>query len=846
MTIAGPENGGVSADASGPGDGQPEAAAAPRVTTIERSSRERRVVEVAVDAVGAGGTRLYTYHVPERLAGVGPGEAVLVEFGRRQAVGVVLGGAAAPPEIETKPILDLVRSDGPLLPPLQVALARAISEHYLAPPAAVVRAMLPPGLLERLELVAMPRGGDTADPLAAIVASGPASGIPVTELPHPEGRAGLVRRLRSLERTGAIRLEWRILPGEARPRIERRVALTQAGRAVATGTETPTRALGERQAALLAEVAAALPGGVESATVAAPSLAARHGHGALAGLARRGLVEISLAVVERSPLAGRPPGRRGARPPGAQLLPEQSEALAAVETAIETRDTTPTLLDGTTGAGKTAVYASAIASALEAGGSALVLVPEIPQAMPLVDRLRHDLGAEVALLHSGLSAGERADEWRRIRAGAVDVVVGTRVAVLAPLADPRLVIVDEEHEATYKQDRLPRYQARDLAIRLGRLAGAAVVLGSATPSVESYGHALAGRYRRVPLPERASGARPSVQVVDLRAELAAGNRGLLSAALAEALAALDRPAGERAILVINRRGAASVVLCRDCGHVETCPECARPLVFHASAVALRCHHCGASWPAPSRCPSCGSPRIRYLGGGTERVEREIQVRFPDLRVGRLDRDVVARRGAAQAVLDAFMEGRLDVLVGTSLVAKGFDVPEVTLVGIVSADVALNLPDERAAERTYQLLVQAIGRAGRGARAGRAIIQTYVPDHPVIVAAASGDAGPFYQAELDGRRRFSSPPFGEVVKLTASLADERAAEIEAHRFAEELRERVIASGVAVEVAGPAPAYVARRAGRWRWNVILRGQAPGALLEGGVAAPWSADVDPESLL
>src|SRR5439155_2896 len=312
------------------------------------------------------------------------------------------------------------------------------------------------------------------------------------------------------------------------------------------------------QAALLAEVAAGLRGGVESATVAAPSLAARHGHGALAGLARRGLVEISLAVVERSPRAGRPPGRRGARPPGAQLLPEQSEALAAVETAIETRDTTPTLLDGTTGAGKTAVYASAIASALEAGGSALVLVPEIPQAMPLVDRLRHDLGAEVALLHSGLSTGERADEWRRIRAGAVDVVVGTRVAVLAPLADPRLIVVDEEHEATYKQERLPRYQARDLAIRLGALAGAAVVRGSAGP-------------------------------------------------------------------------------------------------------------------APSRGPACRSPRIRYLGGGTERVEREVRLRFPDLRVGRLDRDVVAHRGAGQAVVDAFVEGRLDVLVGTSLVAKGLDV-----------------------------------------------------------------------------------------------------------------------------------------------------------------------------
>ena len=808
--------------------------------------RAVRAVEVAVDAVGPGGNRLYTYHVPDRLAAVRPGEAVLVEFGRRQAVGVVLGDVDAPRDVETKPILELVRSDGPLLPPLQVALARAIAEHYLAPPAAVVRAMLPPGLLERLELVAKPAGAPAvtagSDALEALLASAPPSGIPVTDLPSAQGRAALLRRLRALERSGGIELEWRILPGEARPRLERRITLTATGRSVAAGSEVPARALGERQGAVLAELSLLPEGG---SAPAAP-IATRHGHGALAGLARRGLVEISLGVVERSPLAGRSPGQRGARPPGATLLPEQAEALRLVEAAIEARDATPILLDGATGAGKTTVYAEAIATAIAHGGSALVLVPEIPQAMPLVDRLRHDLGASVALLHSGLSAGERADEWRRIRAGAVDVVVGTRVAVLAPLADPRLVIVDEEHEATYKQDRMPRYQARDLAIRLGALAGAAVVLGSATPSVESYGHALAGRYRHVPLPDRARGERPAVEVVDLRAELAAGNRGLLSGRLVEALAALDRAAGERAILLINRRGAASVVLCRDCGHVETCPECAHPLVFHAAAVALRCHHCGNSWPAPSRCPACGSPRIRYLGGGTERVEREVRLRFPDLRVGRLDRDVVARRGAAQGVLDAFVEGRLDVLVGTSLVAKGLDIPEVTLVGVVSADVALNLPDERAAERTYQLLVQAIGRAGRGERPGRAIIQTYVPDHPVIVAVATGSSEAFYEAELDARRRFSSPPFGELVKLTAALPDERGAEAEAERFADELRDRAKASGAALEVIGPAPAYIARRAGRWRWNVILRGDHPGALLEGGVGAPWSADVDPESLL
>lgn len=818
----------------------------------------RRTVEVAVDAVGPAGDRLYSYHVPERLRDLATGEAVLVEFGRRQALGVVLGDAPVDDgAVDTKPILDVVRSDGPLLPPLQVSLARSIAEHYLAPPAAVVRAMLPPGLLERLDLVAGPvdeetppsAGGDglnEADPLERLVAEGPADGTLVARLPHDDGRAALLRRLRALEARGRIRLEWRIQPGEARPRTERQVSLTDAGRAVlqavASG-ETPVgRPLGPRQAALIAELGRSPSG----AGAAAPALAQRHGHGTIAGLLRRGLVAISLTEMERRPLAGRPPGPRGARPPGADLLDDQRVAFDSIAAAIEARDATPILLDGTTGAGRTAVYAEAIREALRQGGRALVLVPEIPQALPLVDRLRNEIGAEVALLHSGLSAGERADEWRRIRAGEADVVVGTRIAVLAPVADPRLIVVDEEHEATYKQDRLPRYQARDVAVRLGRLAGAAVVLGSATPSVESYGYAILGRYRRLPLRERARGALPRIEVVDLRAELATGNRGLLSRRLVEALGRLDRASGERAILVMNRRGAASVVLCRDCGHVERCPECGHALVFHAASMALRCHHCGNAWPAPSRCPECGSPRIRFLGGGTERVERELRILFPDLRVGRLDRDVVAQRGAAQRVLDAFTEGRLDVLVGTSLVAKGLDVPEVTLVGVVSADVALNLPDERAAERTYQLLVQAVGRAGRGERPGTGIIQTYLPEHPVIRAVASGDAVGFYESELAARRSFLSPPFGELVKLTVALANADAAEAEALRFAADLRRKAEASGRHVDVVGPAPAYVARRGGRWRWNVILRGERPSDLLGGAVPAPWVADVDPESLL
>lgn len=529
-----------------------------------------------------------------------------------------------------------------------------------------------------------------------------------------------------------------------------------------------------------------------------------------------------------------------------ELSPEQASASEMIRTAMAARDATPTLLDGVTGGGKTAIYTDAIAACLEVGGRALVLVPEIALALPLVDRLRADLDAEIGLIHSGLSAGERLDEWRKVRSGAADVVVGTRLAILAPIEDLRLVIVDEEHDPAYKSDRTPRLQARDSALILGRLAGAAVVLGSATPSVESEGRARDGTYRRIRLPARLSGRPPSIEVVDLRAELASGQRGMLSRSLGSAIGALDLAAGDQAILVINRRGSASVVLCRDCGSAQSCPECTRPLVYHQAGVTLRCHHCGRATPLATRCPSCGSARIRYLGGGTERLEREVRTTFPDLRVARLDRDVLERRGAATKILDDLAEGLLDVLVGTSLVTKAFDVPAITLVGIVSADVALNLPDERAAERTYQLLAQAVGRAGRGARPGHAILQTYQPDHPAIRAVLEGDPTTFYDAELALRRQFGSPPFGRLVKLTVAMADRDAAETTASSYAEELRRRASTLGRRVEVIGPAIAYIARRADRWRFNLVLRGDDPIAVLGDPPGMPWSIDVDPESLL
>lgn len=477
------------------------------------------------------------------------------------------------------------------------------------------------------------------------------------------------------------------------------------------------------------------------------------------------------------------------------------------------------LLFGVTGSGKTEVYLQAIAQTLEAGKSAIMLVPEIALTPQTVARFRGRFGDRLALMHSTLSDGERFDEWQRLRDGEACVAVGARSAVFAPLPNLGLIILDEEHEGSYKQDTAPRYHARSVAFKRAALEGAKLILGSATPSVETFYRASQGEIRRLDLPHRVSGrSLPPVELVDMREELKAGNRKIFSRSLLSALQEhLAR--GEQAILLMNRRGYASFVLCRSCGEAVSCPNCSVSLTYHKDHELLRCHTCNFAAAYPQRCPDCRSPFIKHFGAGTQQVAEAAGLLLPEARILRLDRDTTTRKDSHRRILEAFAKGEANVLIGTQMVAKGLDLPRVSLVGVVAADVALNLPDFRAAERTFQLVTQVAGRAGRGDLPGRVIVQSYATEHASLIFAQHHDYAGFYAREIADREALRYPPFQRLVNVVFSAESQQAAWAAAEAAATSLREHE-----GLTVLGPAESAIAQIRGRYRVQVLLKAPDP----------------------
>ncbi len=526
------------------------------------------------------------------------------------------------------------------------------------------------------------------------------------------------------------------------------------------------------------------------------------------------------------------------------LEPAQRAAVERIAIAVKRQEAEVFLLYGVTGSGKTEVYLTVLAQVLAKGGQGLVLVPEIALTPQAVGRFAARFPGRIAVLHSALTEAERASEWWRIRRGEVDIVIGSRSAVFAPLDRLRLVVIDEEEASAFKQERIPRYHAPAVARRLAQESRAVVVLGSATPSVVSYSRALGRDYRLLELPHRVLGRPlPPVSIVDMRDELRAGRFSPLSRRLQEAVAdALKR--GQQAILFLNRRGLATFVMCRDCGQVCECPHCSVALVYHASLDRLQCHYCGTEEPVPVRCPQCQSRFIKSFGVGTERIEQEVSTVFPSARVLRLDRDVMTSRDAADLVFERMLNREADILVGTQLVAKGLDLPGVTTVGVVNADTSLHFPDYRAAERTFSLLTQVAGRAGRGPEPAAVLIQTYTPEHAAVRHAKYHDYRGFFREELELRRRYRFPPFVDLIIATYAHRDADRAEAEARACCQELSATIGLRNLGdIEVLGPSPAFLYRLKDEFRFEVTIKGPALDSIRD---RLPrgrgWSLDVDP----
>lgn len=769
--------------------------------------------------------RQLVYGLPSALEReVQPGSIVLVPVVRRLMSGVVVGFVDPPlPESKLSPenirdVSQVLGRDSYLDQDL-IEICRWMAGYYFAPLGTALSIALPPGLqlaskrqVRLRSKATLPRPSHSIDGqlLDLLASNGP---LKVTTLRRRLGTQGLEGALRRLVRHGQVEL----VPFFESPPVRRQVHMRLVDRGKAESALAQLRRRARRQAACLSFLLGC--GSASRKTMTQRGFSAS----VLDSLCARGLIKRFDGEVLRDPLAhikSDPPVQH-------HLTPAQQTATETIEAALDQEEFFPVLLQGVTGSGKTQVYICAVAKALKQGRGAIVLVPEIALAWQVVRQFKARFGEQVAVLHSQLSAGERYDTWRRLRRGEQRVVIGARSAVLAPIQRPGLIVVDEEHDGSYKQEdpegrHSLSYNARDLALMRGKKHGAVVILGSATPSLESYWNARSGKYHHLTLPQRID-ARPlpRVEIVDMRQEpFQKKQRAIFSRTLR--LKIRERLLqGEKIVLLQNRRGFSPFLLCSSCGSATQCKSCRVSLTCHRSRKPeMRCHYCNARAPIPESCSHCGSVELRFQGVGTQRVEEALLEQFPGVRVIRMDLDTTAGKNSHDELVERFRRGEADLLLGTQMVAKGLDFPEVTLVGVISADTGMHLPEFRAAERSFQLLTQVAGRSGRGPVPGEVVIQTLLPEAPVLRAAARQDFAAFVEQELKERRAAGYPPFGRLIVFLWSGLDEEALVEVAQESTSRLRRTI---GGDAWLLGPAPAPLARLRDRYRWQALLRGSS-----------------------
>ncbi len=771
-------------------------------------------------------SQTFTYRLPLGLReDAKVGARLLVPFGRTLATGYVvalhdaLDPAAELEESEIKEAEELLDAE-PLLTREVLEITRWISDYYAAPWGEVLKAALPAGLNASIEQVVTitaagrdelarlpPRRATT--PKAQVLRLATLEGsTTLRDAARELGQPRAAKAVRELARMGWVTVAHRARSAQAKAKRRKAVRLLPPTDAQ---QQDGARALSAAQQRIVESLIAA---GGEMLFAELLEEAAT-GVSVVQTLERKGLVEVFVREVRRDPLAGARLPDRDEFP----LTPEQEEALREINGAQERGGYAAFLLHGVTGSGKTEVYIRAMRHALRQGRTAMMLVPEISLTPVFSRRLRAHFGDAVAIFHSSLTTGERFDEWSRLKRGEARVVIGTRSAVFAPVSGLGVIVVDEEHEGSYRQQESPFYNGRDTAVVRALKEGAVVVLGSATPSMESYQNARAGKYRHLRLPSRVAGrAMARAEVVDMREVFRKGGKSEVFSP--ELLAAVEETheRGEQSIILLNRRGYSSFVLCRTCGERINCDNCDVTLTYHRGERALICHYCNLRQRVPQACPSCRGQFIYFIGEGTEQLEEILRERFPALRIARLDRDTTARRSTYEQAILSFAAGELDMLVGTQMIAKGHDFPNVTLVGVVSVDAGLALPDFRAAERTFQLITQVAGRAGRGDLPGRVLIQTYHPHHYSLRHACAQDYEGFFEEEINYRRNLAYPPFVALASLLVhgeDLTRVQATAAEVRRALDDANtDRV------VRVLGPAPAPIARLRGEHRFQLLLK--------------------------